>query len=169
MDTNTYRSIVPTWQVELINRRARRRGFRPDELDDLQQQIVPHLAAFQFDPNRSHGATLRTALVALIDQQLKTRARTLARYRRHVERQQQVARRRELITCDEPNALRLDVGDAVAALPAREQAVCKALAAGSSIADVAAQLHCSWHAVRRLIRNIRARFEALGLGDWVGA
>jgi len=169
MNTNSYRNVVPTWQVELVVRRARRMGFRADELADLQQRIVPHLAAFQFDVARSNGAAPRTALVALVDQQLKAAARASARYRRHLQRWHQVTPPRQLVVSADNTALAFDVQQAVTTLPARERAVCDALATGASLADIAAQLHCSWHVVRRLVRNIHARFEALGLGDWVGA
>ncbi len=169
MNTNSYRNVVPTWQAELVVRRARRMGFRTGELADLQQRIVPHLAAFQFDATRANGAAPRTALVALIDQQLKAVARASARYRRHLQRWHQVTPRCQLVVSGDNMALTFDVQQALSMLPARERAVCDALATGASLADIAAQLHCSWHVVRRLVRNIRARFAALGLGDWIGA
>ena len=168
MNTNHYRDIVPAWQVELINRRARQRGFRQDELADLQQRIVPHLAAFRFDPERSEGAVPRTAVVALIDQQLKAAARASARYRRHVHRCEQVGCLRSQIVSDHNIPRALDVREAVRLLPPREQAVCAGLAAGASLADIAARLQCSWHVVRRLVANIRRQFEKLGLHAWLG-
>lgn len=165
MIANSYRNVVPPWQVELVARRAKRMGFRHDELADLQQRIVPHLAAFQFDARRSNGAAPRTAVVAVIDQQLKAAARASERYRRHLERWRAAALHQRIAVTDEAVAMALDVRQAVATLPPRERLVCEALSNGATLADIAGQLGCNWHAVRRLVRNIRMRFEALGLQD----
>lgn len=84
METVSYRGVLARWKVELIAKRARRMGFRADEIPDIQQQIVVDLLAFQFD--RANGAKESTALQALIDNQLKKICRSTARYRAHLER-----------------------------------------------------------------------------------
>lgn len=174
MSENNYSPLLPKWKVKLIQRRALRMGFRRDELDDVQQQIVPHVMRFVFDPAKANGAREQTALVALIDQQLKAMARAQSRYRRHVEQL-----RHDLgadggnedvpatAICDEPGELVLDVQLAVAALPPRERAICTALGEGRSMAQIAHDLGCNWHTVRRVIGDIRTRFQAIGLEGWM--
>ncbi len=70
MFKNNYASVIEKWKVDLIVSRARRLGFRRQDLDDAQQQIVVELLSFEFDPTRSNGATEETAVTALIDHQL---------------------------------------------------------------------------------------------------
>ncbi len=65
-----YRRLVEQWKVELNERRARKKGFRPDEVDDVLQDVLPVVVAFRFEPERSNGATETTALVAVIDKRL---------------------------------------------------------------------------------------------------
>ena len=40
MKTVSYEGLVERWKVDLISERARRMGFRPDEIPDVQQQII---------------------------------------------------------------------------------------------------------------------------------
>ncbi len=96
-------------------------------------RIVPHLAAFQFDAHRSNGAAPRTAVVAVIDQQLKAAARASERYRRRLERWRAAAVHQRIAATDEAVALALDVRQAVATLPPRERVVCEALSNGATL------------------------------------
>jgi len=175
MSENNYSPLLPKWKVKLINRRALRMGFRRDELDDVQQQIVPHVIRFVFDPAKANGAREQTVLVALIDQQLKAMARAQSRYRRHVEQLRQDLsadgsndEMPRAAICHEPQELVLDVQLAVAALPPRERAICTALGEGRSMSQIAQDLGCTWHAVRRVVGDIRTRFQAMGLEGWMG-
>lgn len=166
MEKNYYDGIVERWKSDLIVARARRMGFRPDEITDVQQQIIQEVAAFHFAPVKSNGATEATALVALIDNNLKMICRTMARYRVRLDRL-----REEPIPSPEfeDQEKLLDIRAAVAALPEREQRVCKALGEGYSKHEIAKLLHCGWHTVDRLIRRIRAHFEEIGLDGYLFA
>jgi DNA-directed RNA polymerase specialized sigma24 family protein len=175
MTQNTYPPELPKWKIKLIQRRALRMGFRRDEVDDALQRIVPHVLRFVFDPAKANGACEQTALVALIDQQLKAMARAQSRYRRHIEQFRHdlgAQHDREAVPaaalCDEPTELVLDVQMAVAGLPSPERDVCTALGNGCSLAQIARDLGCTWHEVRRTIESIRNRFEVTGLAGWMG-
>ncbi len=37
---NDYGELVEQWKVDLIVQRARRKGFRPDEIEDVQQDVI---------------------------------------------------------------------------------------------------------------------------------
>ncbi len=60
--TLDYGGMVEDWKVELIVGRARRMGFREDELGDVQQEVIPDVAAFRYDPSRAEGALEKAAL-----------------------------------------------------------------------------------------------------------
>jgi len=172
MYKNNYANLLSQWKVDLIKRRGLRMGFRRDEIDDLQQQIVPHLLRFTFDPAKANGASEKTALTALIDRQLKAISRAQARYRRHVEQPLQDFETDEETPPSaifyEPSDMVLDVQLTVAALSPRERAICTALSEGRPLSEIAQLLQCDWHTVQSDIQNIRTRFENLGMQGWIG-
>src|SRR5690606_23534322 len=71
MLANSYSGIVEKEVSRLVVSRARRLRVSGDEIDDLQQQIVPKLAAFEYDAAKSNGASRSTALTGVIDRQIK--------------------------------------------------------------------------------------------------
>ena len=74
------------WHTQLIESRGRRMGFTGADLDDAVQEITPHVLAFRYDPERSNGATLRTALTSVIDRCLLAIRRREARYAKCLDR-----------------------------------------------------------------------------------
>ena len=163
MDTNNYEGFIEQWKADLIVARARRMGFRPDEISDVQQQIIFDVAAFCFDATKSKACEA-TALVGLIDNKLKQMCRTMKRYRLRLDR----LREEPIPNPDfEDTQKLLDIRDAVAALSERERVVCKALSEGCSKREIAKTLHCGWHTVDRLMLRIREHFEEIGLDGYL--
>jgi len=173
MRGNSYQPVIEPWKTALISRRARRRGFRSHEIDDVQQQVVLALTRFRFDPAKSNGASERTVLTALIDRQLSTLRRARDRRERHVDRECQLDGSTETNAPALPGgqdqaALVMDVRDALSHLPPEDRQMCAALADGQSIDEVARSLGCGWHTVRRRIDRIREYFQQIGLAAWIG-
>lgn len=172
---NEYGGLVERWKVEVILDRARKKGFRPDELDDVQQEIVPAVLAFRFDSRKSNGATERTAITGLVDRRLafiqRTRARQLKNHERYMESMgfKSDTPFEEIPDNVSPDAVALafDVREAVAALPAPEQAVCAALSRGDNRVGIAKTMGIKRSAVDCMIRRIREQFRADGLDAWV--
>ena len=169
---DSYEGVVEDWKVELIRVRAKRLGIRRHDLEDAQQGIVLDVLEFRFDSAKSNGACERTALTSLIDRRLMTILRAKRRYAQHVRPQpsKQADGQDESEPFTEPipqQQLMLDVRDAVADLSAEEQAICRSLANGESIAEIARQLGRNWHAVNRVVGDLRRRFEQIGLDGWV--
>ncbi len=160
-----YDGLVEPWKVELIISRAKCMGFRRDEIDDVQQELILDVMNFRYDVAKSNGATETTALIALIDNRLKKLVRAQSRYRARIDQLREEAEHSyEPMTADERA---IDMRDAIAALPPRERDVCRALADGCSRHEIARQLGCGWHTVDRLIRRIRDHFQKIGLDGWV--
>lgn len=67
---------------------------------------------------------------------------------------------------DEIDTRAMDVASAIGDLSPREQEICRGLADGLSVAQLAKQMGCGWHTVARIIRRLRQRFEQLGLDGW---
>lgn len=65
--------------------------------------------------------------------------------------------------------MRIDLELAIAALPPREQQVCRGLAQGRSITEMATDLACGRDTIDRSIRRIKKAFTDLGLQAWVQA
>jgi RNA polymerase sigma factor (sigma-70 family) len=175
MLSNRYTGIVEPSIARLIASRARRLRIAQDEIDDVQQQIVPKLAEFQFDPARSNGATLKTALTSVIDRQLKAHLRAKRRYRDRINRATSASRALasgrpvwpNQVAQPEPVDLRMDLADAMAQLSERDRVVCEGLSKGLTIKAIAQHLGCGRDTVNRAIVRIRDIFSAAGLKAWI--
>lgn len=172
MFQNDYGTTLEQWKVDLILTRARRLGVRRHDLEDAQQQVVLEILGFTFDPVNANGATEVTALTALIDNKLKAIQRAKARYARRVnlhagEFSDEMP---SLVMDDEITtvaAQAMDVRNAVTDLPPEAQLICRALAEGRSVNDIARSLGVGWYTIKRQVQGIRAYFEYLGLDGWV--
>lgn len=164
MEMPNYDGIIEKWKVNLIISRAKRCGFKPHELPDALQEAVLVVLEFKYDPDHAQGATERTALVAVIDNRLRKMKRAATRYRTHLERLGDSATE---FSRDEIDTRAMDVASAIGDLSPREQQVCRGLADGLSVAQMAKWMGCGWHTVDRIIRRLRQRFEELGLEGWV--
>ena len=164
MNMPKYDGVLEQWKVDLIIHRAKLLGFRPHELPDATQEAVLVVLKFRYDPNHANGATERTTLITVIDNRLRKMKRSATRYHAHVERFGQNATE---FSRDEVDLRAMDVACAVADLTERQQAVCRSLSDGLSKAQIARELGCGWHTVERIIRQLRERFEKLGLDGWL--
>ena len=153
------------WELELIKRRARRMRFRGADLDDAIQEVACHTIQLIFDPAKANGACLQTVLCSVIDRRLYEIRRRAARYARRVQPASPHDPERCYLRDDN---LALDVQGALAHLSDRELAVCEYLRQGFSIAETAQRLGRDWHIVKKHMRRIRIKFEALGLDAWLG-
>ncbi len=171
---NRYTGMVEPKVARLIVSRARRMRLRPDEIDDVQQQLVPTLASFEFDEARSNGASRTTALTSVIDRQIKAYLRSRRRYRKRLARIHANPGRyatrilaRHIPAPPEPVDLRLDLEAAMERLSERDRAICRLLGDGWAVQPIAEQIGCDRETVSRAIVRIRETFIAAGLQAWV--
>jgi RNA polymerase sigma factor (sigma-70 family) len=160
-----YDGLVEPWKVDLIVRRAEGMGFRRDEIEDVQQELILDVMRFRYDAAKSNGAREATALVALIDNRLKKLVRAQARYRVRIDRFREGAERSYDPVADDERAF--DVRSVVASLAERDRDVCQALGSGLTPHEIAETLGCGWHTVDRIVGRLRRRFEESGLDAWV--
>lgn len=171
MYENDYATVISHWKVALIRRRARRMGFRQDELPDVQQQIVLAMNAFRYDPARANGASEKTALTSLVDRQLNTLRRAKTRRERLVSPIE--GDQKDIAECGSGResqctvAIVIDVREVVSRLPAQDRSICDALSMGQSIDEIARNLGCSWHTVKHRVERLRQHFEQVGLDGWI--
>lgn len=168
MYRNKYDSVIDKSKLAWINSRARRMGFRRQDLDDVQQQVSIALLQFTFDPSKSNGASERTAITAVIDRQLRKIRRTRTR---HVDR----------LGCSEdlPTDLQdgyglagvhharhaTDIGVAMKKLCPTARTICEQLSEGQSINEIANRMGVSWHTVNKHLATIRECFASVGLSE----
>ncbi|MCL2640334.1 MAG: helix-turn-helix domain-containing protein [Phycisphaerales bacterium] len=164
MFANNYAGMVPPEILELIARRVRYYRIRADELDDLQQQIVPLLMEFRYDPAIANGASETTAMTAVIDNQIKVHKRSNRRHQRRIERMQTQVRES---TTDPTVDLRLDMERTLMQLSPQDRAICQHLAQGHSTTDIAQRLNCCRATVDHAVRRVRQVFEEAGLQIWI--
>jgi RNA polymerase sigma factor (sigma-70 family) len=175
MFRNKYPGIVEPSVADLIVRRARRMRLNRHDIDDLQQQIVPALVNFRFDPARANGASPSTVMTGVIDRQIKAHLRCEIRYQQRLERLRimlggsEDVRTSDRVPCSapEPVGLRMDVQATMAGLSCRERDICQALSEGLAVTTIAQQLGCGRDTVDRACARIRRRFAAAGLEAWI--
>ena len=169
MPHNHFAGCIDDWIIDLVHHRARMRGFRADEMPDVEQDLAPEIATFTYDPAK--GASRKTALTALIDRRLAMLLR--ARARRHKRQTVYYALHvRDESSDDHADAhraddLAMDLQQAIAGLDARERLVCEALLVGTSRLAIARQLQVGRHEVDCIINRIRDQFTATGLQAWL--
>lgn len=172
---NEYGALVEPWKVNLVLERARAKGFKACDLDDVQQEVVLAIWRFRFDPQKANGASERTALSALIDKRLMFLRRGRARARKHAtafRRHYPVPRNEGALDYAQEDrersiACSLDVKELTAQWPAEERAVCAELAKGLSRRLVARKLGITRLRLDRIIRNVADNFIENGLNKWV--
>lgn len=174
MHANSYVGIVEQEVPRLVISRASRLRINADEIDDLLQQIVPKLAAFEYDPAKSNGATVTTAMTSVIDRQIKSFLRAKRRYQRRIERIREMRTPTtaqciwpEYVTKSEPIELRMDLAAAMECLCERDQTICRSLSEGHTVKAIAEHLGCCRDTVSRAIVRIRQLFTQAGLRLWI--
>jgi len=170
MATNDYGTIVEKWKVQLIIARARKMGFRHDELEDLQQELVLHVMKFRFDPDDSRGATESTALTAMIDNQLRAIRRSRRRYQLQIEKLKarlESDQRRNRQSQNESGLLILDVRSVMGTLTKHQRQLCGLLAAGASLRDIATNLKCGRERAGQMKTKLKTRLQETGLITWI--
>ncbi len=171
MYRNDYAEAIEKWKVDLIVSRAKRLGFRPEDLEDAQQQIVLTLLSFEFDAERSNGASERTVVTSIIDHQLLALLRARRRYKNRVTNDDEIRSDDPSLACEWRDGYRLtmasDVNTAMSRLSPTSRQVCELLAEGHSSHQVAQRLGIGWHTVQEHIRSIRRCFERSGIDHLV--
>ena len=158
-----YEGCLAEWKIKLAVARMRALGLPQDQWPDALQRLALAMTRFQHDG--VNGAKESTALCTLINNQVASMLRRdgrerdrLARYRASLPREH---------VYEPQTELRLDVRLALGGLSAPQRRVCAGLMCGDSIARIARDMRCTWHAVKRIIDQVRAHFERIGLDGWV--
>jgi RNA polymerase sigma factor (sigma-70 family) len=173
VERNDYGNLIPYWKVGLVRSRARRFGFRSDELPDLEQVIVPELIKAPFDPD-APGASEQTFVIKVIDRQLmkikRDRRRQVRRGDYESESLDEIAHTEEASASlgrMEPNELQLDVRQVVAGLTPVQQDICRALAEGQTQAEIALRTGRSKAAICEEVKRLRKTFREMMLEEYL--
>ena len=166
---NNYGQLVEEWKVDLILKRATRMGFRRDELEDLQQDIIQAVLNFEFVSQKSNGAKEHTALTALIDNQLAFIQRRETRRRNCEEKYRQIYGAQKVFSNSQDDAvsLSLDLQAAIARLAPVEHAVCSALMQDEAQSVIASNMGATRYKVEQLIECIREQFQELDMDGYL--
>jgi hypothetical protein len=162
---------IEQWKTDLILEIARRKGFKREALEDACQQLALVVLEFKYDVSHTSGATERTALTSLIENQLNMKMRSEGRRNRHNQKIRRVCgpSRFEQMTCntqieyERRFELGVDVRATVNRMTMQEQSVCKALSIGTPCVKVAADLGISRHALVQILNRVRKQLINAGL------
>ncbi len=165
---------IDAWKVTLIDSRARLRGYRHDELDEVRQELVPILFAFFFDAAKSNGACERTVLISVIDNQLNMALRTRARYQllrgefaADTAKEEQARIERREVAHEVEADRREDVGRALATMWEKDRDIAVALMQGDNLHVITKRTGKTRYELERAVDRIREHFLACGLDAWV--
>ena len=137
-------------------------GFRDDELDDVIQDIAIGLVDIKYDLDRTNGASEKTMLTTVIDQQLYKMRRSNCR---RVCLEQSVAMCGDETYDNADIERRVDVKAVVGKMDDQQRRVCELLSQGCSKSVIAEKLGCGWEKLERIVSDIRAQFEEQGFGE----
>ena len=162
----------PTWRTDravrkLIRSRASRMGVAAHDVEDVTQEILVQLSAFEFDARKTRGARETTVLVAIIDRRVRMWQRSHRRRRERLDRLQATADQPVSPPTQEKVGMLMDVGEVVAGLQTDDRRLCHALGEGRTVAQIAAEFGWSWHTVRRRIDLLREHFRQKNLDAWL--
>jgi hypothetical protein len=164
-DINSYGDLLPAWKHKLIIQRALARGVPPEDLAEVQQEVIMAVLGYQHDPSK--GASEKSALYLVIDRQISQFQRAHARRIGLHERYRAELRASDadqVVTNDQAGRdLRADIASVVQAMSHVEQQICAGLADGTPVSALIKQLGISRYEMDRLISRIRERFHKAGL------
>ena len=164
-DINTYGDLLPAWKHKLIIQRALARGVPPEDLAEVQQEVILAVLGYQHDPSK--GATEKSVLYVVIDRQIslyqRAHARRLNLHERY--RDAQEALHANPIAANEQAArdLREDVHAVLSTLPAKDRQICDGLADGYPVSALLIRLGINRYEMERTVGRIRDRFRKAGL------
>jgi len=170
--TNASVRLTLDEKLGLIRSRARRLGFRRHDLEDSVQEVMLAVLEFEYDSEKSNGATEATALTTIIDRRLKTLLRSQQRYAGLLSRAaDRLAAECQGYddgpVCDEASGVErvasAELDQVLASMDSEMQQVCQLLMDGLSTAGIAEQLGMGWHRANRIVEAIRDRLQAAGL------
>ena len=159
-------------KLNLIKGRARIMGFRRHDLEDAVQEVMLAVLEFEYEPEKSNGATETTALTTVIDRRLKLLKRSQRRYAGLIDRATEQLATDHQVNFDGPCAVdrageeriaSAEVEAAIAEVDEEMQRVCRLLMEGLSTKAIAEHLEMGWHRADRIVAAIRERLKEAGL------
>jgi len=167
-----YDQQVEAWKLNLVKERIHEHGFRCGDIDEAHQDVMLAVINFKYDPEKSKGASERTALTTVIDNQLLLIKRGRARYKKNVQKYRELCVPHDLdnnldlkhMEHQRRHELEQDVQSLISRLDPMDQRVCKKLMDGEPIFHVAKSLDMSRYDVARSVGRIREILESLTLG-----
>ena len=171
---NKYGKLIEEWKVGMVTARAKKYGFRDDEIPDIEQQIVPELLKVNFKPELSDGAKETTFVIGVIDRHLKKVFRDRHRNVRRANYETSCLNVEDVVTHrsffkmreSKRTALRIDLESAMAGLSAEEKEICKGLMKGNTQTEMAKTMGKSKAAMSNAVSKLREKFRKWGLDGY---
>lgn len=170
--TNAVERLTLDDKLNLIKSRARLMGFRRHDLEDAVQEVMLTVLEFEYDVEKSNGATETTALTTVIDRRLNLLRRSQRRYAGLIERATDRLAVEyqgcedgpfELDRTGEERVASAELEDVIATMDDEMQQVCRLMMQGMLTRGISRRLKMGWNRVDELISTIRERLEAAGL------
>ena len=158
-----YLGGLEPWQIKLAMSRLTYFGVPTAVWEDAMQELAIVIFKFRYDPAKAGKASERTALCRRLDRCIKMMARQNGRLVAfHVRLKEMTTPTEDHYTPDVA-AMDEEVRTAIGELTPFQREICKDLASGLSVWQIAKARGCNWHTVQRQVAHIRRRFEKRGL------
>lgn len=173
---NAKEKLTLNEKLNLIKTRARLMGFRAHDLEDAVQEIVMVVLGFEYDAEKSNGASATTALITVIDRRLQLLNRSKRRYAGLIDRATEQLASDHQGYFDGPcvndhsgeeRIVSAEVEAVITPMAEEMQQVCRLLMAGMQTRGISRRLKMAWYRADELVAAIRERFEEAGLNPLI--
>lgn len=164
MSRNRFEGVIEDWKYEVMLRRARRMGFRGEDLEDALQELALEVMAFVFDPVRAGARKEATVLTELVDCRLLDMRRSRKRALRRDEAAGRERQRDQVnFEAEERISSEAEINIFSRCLLPFDQTVLKYLKEGKTVVDIAKKLDCRWHTVAKAVGRIEEEMRLRGM------
>ena len=157
-----YLNGLEPWQIKLAMSRLKRYGVPRAAWEDAMQELAIIIVEFRFDPAKAGKASERTALCRRLDRRIKMMARQNGRQVAFHSRLAEMANPTEDLYTPDLAAADAEVRATVRELTPSQQEICKELASGRTVWQIARGTGHNWHTIQRQVAQIRQHFEERG-------
>ena len=166
-----YGSLFEEWKIDLALSRIVEMGFPQSDWPDLMQELAVVMVDFEYEPDHADGATEKTVLYSVITLELQTLQRSHCRRLARQERYAIKAGPDDETVVPPFSSTHMpdenDIQPVLETLGEYDLAICRWLARGLNVNQVADKIDCDWHTVKKAVGRIAKHFRSHGIDGWV--
>ncbi|HBG25690.1 MAG: hypothetical protein A2Y10_02570 [Planctomycetes bacterium GWF2_41_51] len=160
-----YKDVISPTKIAIIIARAKKNGLPEDMVEDVIQDVALEIINFNYDPEKSNGATETTALTAIIDHKIIDIVRRIEFEKNFWERESHTIE----MEADElrPLQMSMDIQSALKALSPIERQICMKLINCMTINEIAQEEKWGYAKAKKIVAGIRSKLAGMNLKNYI--